>query len=170
MSSAKRPTQSAATFTHLILPPDTNALGTAFGGRIMEWIDLAAAIVAQRHSNSICVTASIDDMHFIHPIKLGDVVLLHTSVNYIHKTSMEIGVKVEAENPISGKKIHTASCYLTFVALDESHHPKLVPSLICKTKDEKRRSSEGQLRRQQRLKWKNRKKKSLKSHDRKKPS
>lgn len=153
MPLGRQASETASTFTHLVLPPDTNALGTAFGGRIMEWIDKAAAIVAQRHSRSICVTANMDDLHFIHPIKLGDIVLLHTSVNYTHNTSMEIGVKVEAENPTSGTKVHTASCYLTFVALDENYHPKPVPPLICKTKDEKRRSEQGQMRRKQRLKW-----------------
>jgi len=149
---AKTVANSSAEFNHLVLPPDTNALGTIFGGRVMEWIDIGAAIVAIRHCRKIAVTASMDALNFISPIKLGDIVVLKASVNYVHKTSMEIGVRVESEDPSSGLRRHTASAYLTFVCLDVSGKPSEIPSLICETSEEKRRFEAGQKRREQRLK------------------
>jgi acyl-CoA hydrolase len=154
MTSPKAVSASSAEFTHLVLPQDTNALGTIFGGRIMEWTDIAAAIVASRHCRKTAVTASMDALHFISPIKLGDIVILKAAVNYTHKTSMEIGVKIESENCLTGIRTHTASAYLTFVALDEKGKPTTVPELICETKEEKRRFQAGQKRREQRLSWK----------------
>src|SRR5262245_11133718 len=146
--------ESSAEFNHLVLPQDTNALGTIFGGRIMEWIDIAASIVAMRHCRRVAVTASMDALDFIEPVKLGDIVILRASVNYVHKTSMEIGVRVEAENPRSGDCRHTSSAYLTFVALDDNGKPTLVPELKCRTAEEKRRFEEGRRRREARLKSK----------------
>ena len=151
---AKSVRQSAATFTHLVLPHDTNNLGTIFGGTLMAWIDMAAAIVAQRHCRKIAVTASMDSLHFVAPVKSGYVVIIRSSVNYTHNTSMEIGVKVEAENPLTGEKTHTASCYLTFVALGADGKPTAVPAIMPKTKDEKRRYEGAILRRKERLKLK----------------
>lgn len=153
MLVSKPVSASAAEFTHLVLPPDTNALGTIFGGRVMEWIDIGAAIVASRHCRMVAVTASMDALHFISPIKLGDIVVLKASVNYTHKTSMEIGVRIEAEDPKSGLRRHTASAYLTFVALDENGIPAHVPDIRCKTEEEKRRYEAGRRRREERLKW-----------------
>jgi acyl-CoA hydrolase len=144
--------ESRAEFTHLVLPSDTNALGTIFGGRIMEWVDISAAVVAQRHCRQIAVTASIDDLHFISPVRLGDIVILHASVNYTGKTSLEIGVRVEAEDPRTGKRRHTSSAYLTFVALDETGQPTRVPPLLCETDEDRRRFQEGQNRRSERIK------------------
>jgi acyl-CoA hydrolase len=138
-------------FTHLVLPQDTNALGTIFGGRVMEWIDIAGAVVASRHCRMVAVTASMDDLHFISPIKLADIVILKASVNYTHKTSMEIGVRVEAEDPKSGDRRHTASAYLTFVALDEKGKPTEVPPVQPETADEKRRYKEAEKRREIRI-------------------
>src|SRR3990167_6818999 len=145
---------SAAEFNHLVLPPDTNALGTIFGGRIMEWVDLAASIVAMRHCRTVAVTASMDALNFISPIKLGEIVILKASVNFTHKTSMEIGVRIESENPKTGVRSHTATAYTTFVALDDKGHPTEVPPLICETPEQKRHFEEAKKRREERLKWK----------------
>jgi acyl-CoA hydrolase len=158
---AKPVSASAAEFTHLVLPSDTNALGSIFGGRIMEWTDIGAAIVASRHCRKVAVTASMDALHFISPIRLGDIVILKASVNFTHRTSMEIGVRIESENPLSGDRRHTASAYLTFVALDESGNPTEVPPVQPETTEEKRRFQEGQRRRDERMQWKSRQKAKL---------
>lgn len=140
--------------TELVLPEHTNALDTVFGGVIMSWIDICAAIAGQRHSNATVVTASIDDLHFVAPVKRGWVVNLKASVNYVSRTSMEIGVRVDAENPRTGEAFHTASAYLTFVCLDDLGKPKEVPGLILENEDQKRRFSSAQKRRELRLKRK----------------
>lgn len=142
---------SSAEFTHLVLPPDTNALGTIFGGRVMEWVDIASAIVASRHCRMVAVTVSMDALHFISPIKLGDIVILKAAVNFTHRTSMEIGVRVESENPKTGERCHTASAYLTFVALDDQGRPTAVPSVEPVSDEEKRRFKEGERRYQERI-------------------
>jgi acyl-CoA hydrolase len=136
---------------HLVLPSDANALDTIFGGRIMAWADLAASIVAFRHTRQICVTASMDELHFISPVKVGEIVILKASVNYTHKTSLEIGVRVESEDPLTGERKHTASAYLTFVAIDANRCPIPVPPVIPETADEKRRYREAEERRNNRL-------------------
>ena len=153
--------ESQTESNHLVLPSDTNELGTIFGGRVMEWIDLAGAITASRHARRICVTASIDDLHFISPVQLGDTVVLKASVNYAHKTSMEIGVRVESENPLTGERRHTASAYLTFVAIDQKRHPVEVPPVIPKTPSEKRRYQEAEERRRYRLEQKKKKMRTI---------
>lgn len=137
--------------TEMVLPSHTNSIGTIFGGVVMSWIDIAAAIAAQRHSQKQVVTASIDALHFVAPVKKGWIVNLKASVNYAAKSSMEIGVRVDAENPITGEKFHTASAYLTFVALDSNSKPTSVPKLIPETEDEKRRFQRAQQRRERRL-------------------
>src|SRR3954469_22523638 len=104
--------------TELVLPEHTNALDSIFGGVIMSWVDICAAIAAQRHAGMPVVTASIDALHFVKPVYKGWIVNLKASVNYVSRTSMEVGVRVDAENPIAKIKFHTASAYLTFVALD----------------------------------------------------
>ena len=147
---------SSAEFTHLVLPSDTNALGNIFGGRIMEWTDIGAAIVASRHCRKVAVTASMDALSFISPIHLGDIVILKAAVNFTARTSMEIGVRIESENPLTGERRHTASAYLTFVALDEAGHPTPVPPVSAETNEDKRRFQEGQKRREERIKWKSR--------------
>jgi acyl-CoA hydrolase len=143
---------SSAEFTHLVLPPDTNALGTIFGGRIMEWVDIAGSIVASRHCRKVTVTASMDTLNFLAPVKLGDIVILKASVNFAHKTSMEIGVRIESENPLTGDRRHTSSAYLTFVGLDDLGKPTEVPPVLPQTDDEKRRFREGQARYEERRK------------------
>ncbi|QDK39717.1 acyl-CoA thioesterase [Bdellovibrio sp. NC01] len=137
--------------TELVLPSHTNALGTVFGGTIMSWIDIAAAIAAQRHSNKEVVTASIDRLDFVAPVYKGWVVNLHASVNYTSRTSMEVGVRVEAENPKTGEMFHTASAYTTFVALGSNGKPVEIPELILETDDQKRRFADAKKRREDRL-------------------
>lgn len=117
----------------------------------MSWIDIAAAIAAQRHSNKEVVTASIDRLDFVAPVYKGWVVNLHASVNYTSRTSMEVGVRVDAENPKTGETFHTASAYTTFVALGSNGKPVEVPELILETDDEKRRFADGKKRREDRL-------------------
>lgn len=123
----------------------------------MSWIDIAGAICAQRHSNKEVVTASIDELHFIAPVKKGWVVNLKSSVNFVSRTSMEVGVRVDAENPKTGETFHTATAYLTFVALGEDGKPSAVPSLNLESDEEKRRFEEASARRNLRLLHKKRK-------------
>ena len=137
--------------TELVLPPDTNHHGTVFGGRVLQWIDITAAIAAQRYSNRRVVTASIDEMHFIVPIQLGNVVILKACVNSAHRTSMEIGVRVEREDVLTGENEHAATAYLTFVAIDENMTPTAVPRLKPSNGEEVRRAEEATMRRESRL-------------------
>ena len=136
---------------HLVLPSHANALGTIFGGQLMAWCDLAAAIAASRHSRQVCVTASMDELAFMAPIRIGDIVILQATVNFVGKTSMEVGVRVESEDPLSGKRTYAATSYLTFVAVDEKGQPTAVPPLQPETEDEQRRFKEAEQRREQRL-------------------
>jgi acyl-CoA hydrolase len=142
--------------TELVLPSHTNALGTIFGGVVMSWIDIAGAIAAQKHSRQSVVTASIDDLAFISAIKLGWVVHIRARINYTAKTSMEVGVRVDAENPKTGEVYHTSSAYLTFVAIDANGKPVPVPPLQVKTPEQKRRFEEAIKRRELRLKRRSR--------------
>jgi acyl-CoA hydrolase len=135
----KHPQDSAVEMTELVLPQHTNALGSVFGGTVMAWIDIAAAISAMKHSRSQVVTASIDALHFIAPVRLGHVISLHACVNATGSTSMEVGVRVDSEDPRTGVKTHTATAYVTFVALDEKGQPQKVPVLVPVTDAEKRR-------------------------------
>lgn len=144
-------TESASETTHQVLPGDTNPLGSAFGGTVMGWIDLAGAVSAMRHARSIVVTASIDEVHFLEPVRLGDMVVLKACVNYTGRTSMEVGVRVEAENPVTGKRVHTSTAYLTFVAIDDQGHPRPIPPILPKTDEEKRRHRDACKRREHRL-------------------
>ncbi len=151
MDKSKLVSSSQVVMTQLVLPSHTNALGTIFGGTVMSWIDIAAAISAQRHCNHDVVTASIDQLNFIAPIKQGWVVNLKASVNFVSRTSMEVGVRVEAENPKTSELFHTASAYLTFVALGSDGKPTEVPSLILQTEVERSRFYAAEKRRAQRL-------------------
>ncbi|MFO1519950.1 MAG: acyl-CoA thioesterase [bacterium] len=150
----KSVSESSAEFTHLVLPPDINTVGTVFGGKVMEWIDIAGAIVATRHCRRAAVTASVDALNFISPLRLGDIVILKAAVNFVGKTSMEIGVRIEAEDPRTGDRRHTVSAYSTFVGVDESGKPSPVPGLVCNSPEERRRYEEGKARREERMKWK----------------
>ena len=137
--------------TQLVLPNDTNQLGNLLGGRLMEWMDIAAAVSAQRHSNRVCVTAAFDNSAFHQPIKLGEVVILRASVNRAFRTSMEVGVQVTAENQLTGERKTANTAYLTFVAVDESNQPVEIPPIIPQTAVEKRRYKEALERRKLRL-------------------
>ncbi len=142
---------SQVVMTQLVLPSHTNSLDTIFGGTIMSWIDIAAAIAAQRHSQKEVVTASIDKLDFIAPVKKGWVVNLKASVNFTSRSSMEIGVRVDAENPKTGELFHTVSAYLTFVALGSDGKPTLVPELILETEIDRRRFASAKKRREYRI-------------------
>lgn len=151
---ARNSIASEVIMTQLVLPSHTNALDTVFGGTVMSWIDIAAAICAQRHSQKEVVTASIDELHFLAPIYKGWVVNLKASLNYVSRSSMEVGVRVQSENPKTGENFHTASAYLTFVALGSDGKPTAVPPLKIETEEQKRRHHEAELRRADRLKRK----------------
>ena len=137
--------------SQIMMPGHANNLGHVFGGVIMAMMDSTAAVAAIRHSRSACVTASIDRVDFREPIYLGDLVVMKASVNYVGRTSMEIGVRVEAEELQSGKRRHTNSCYLTFVAVDHGGRPIEVPELKPETPDEMRRNQAAAERRRRRL-------------------
>lgn len=145
---------SEAIMTEMVLPQHTNALGTVFGGVIMSWVDIAAAIAAERHANKQVVTASVDALEFLAPIKLGWIVTLKASVNYVWTTSLEVGVKVTAENPRTGEFFHTASAYVTMVALDSHGRPTAIPAVAPSNDDQKRRYEEAKYRRISRLELK----------------
>ena len=143
--------ESQVQMVQMVLPTDTNRLGNLLGGQLMHWIDIAAAIAAARHANRVCVTASVDELNFHHPIRQGDVVMLQASVNRAFTTSLEVGVRVTKENLLTGEKLYTNTAYLTFVAIDEEGKPTLVPPIKPMTKDEKRRYADAARRRQLRL-------------------
>lgn len=143
--------ESRVEMTELVMPGHTNQLGTIFGGQLMAWIDIAASIAASRHSRGVCVTASIDALHFVAPVRLGQHVCISASVNWTGRTSMEVGVRLEAEDPHSGHRAHVASAYLTFVAIDANGQGREVPPVLAETPDEKRRYRAAELRRASRL-------------------
>jgi acyl-CoA hydrolase len=136
--------------TEIILPNDTNTLGNLLGGRLMHFIDLTGAMAAYRHTRTFIVTAAMDHIDFIQPVHLGNLVTLKSSVNRAFTTSMEVGVKVWAENTQTGVQRHVASAYLVFVAIDKDGRPLKVPELIPETADEKRRYADALLRREHR--------------------
>lgn len=137
--SVKTPSESAIEMRELVMPNHTNPQNTVFGGTVMSWIDIAAAMVAARHCGRPVVTAHIDDIDFIAPIKMGYHVLIQASLNYVGRTSMIVGVKVTSENPYTGECRTTTKAYLTFVALDDLGRPIVVPELKPETEDEIRR-------------------------------
>ena len=123
----------------LVLPNDTNVLGNVHGGRVMCLMDICAAMSAYKHARMPVVTASVDRLDFLAPAKKGDMLKLQSSVNYAHKTSMEIGVRIDAEDPFTGEVKHTATAYLTFVAIDDNNKPTEIPKIIPESDDENRR-------------------------------
>ena len=147
----KRTQESAVVLSQVMNPQDTNPAGNVHGGVIMKLIDTAAGVAAARYARSNVVTASIDRLDFHHPAYVGNLLTLRASVNFVGRTSMEVGVRVETENLISGEKRHTASAYLTYVALDRDRRPRPVPPLILETEEDKRRNSEAKARREMRL-------------------
>src|SRR6202163_209519 len=140
--------ESISEMTEIVLPNDANPLNALLGGRLMHWIDLAGAMAAHRHSRAYVVTASIDHLDFLVPVRVGDFVVLRSSVNRVFRTSMEVGVKVWVENYRSQESRHVSSAYLTFVAVDINGNRMPVPPVVPETEDEKRRY-EGAARRRE---------------------
>jgi uncharacterized protein (TIGR00369 family) len=141
---------SQITIAQMMELTDANVAGNVHGGAIMRLVDTAAALAAIRHASGLCVTVSIDEMSFLEPVHIGDVVEIRASVNAVGTTSLECGVRVEAENPVTGERVHASSAYLVFVAVDEHGHPRPVPPLVAETEDERRRQREAGLRREAR--------------------
>jgi acyl-CoA hydrolase len=148
---AKSPGDSAVTMTQMIMPEDANPLNAAFGGKVMEWIDICGGIAAQRHCRRVVVTASMDDLHFHVSIRVGWIVTLCARVLAAFHTSMEVGVTVWAENPLTGERHLATSALLTFVALDENRQKVPVPPLKLETPEEISAFEEAQARRRERL-------------------
>jgi acyl-CoA hydrolase len=142
---------SSVIMSHLMMPQDANVAGNVHGGVIMKYVDNAGGVVAARHARCNVVTASIDRLDFHYPAFIGDLLTLKASINFVGKTSMEIGVRVETEDVRSGKVHHTASAYLTFVALDENGRPKELPPLLLESDEDMRRNREARSRREARL-------------------
>lgn len=138
---------SQSEMAELVLPNDTNPLGALLGGRLMHWIDLAGAMAVHRHARSYAVTASVDHIDFLVPVRVGDLVILRSSVNRVFHSSVEVGVKVFVENYIADTAQHVASAYLTFVAIDRSgNHLKVAP-VIPETEEQQRRYDDAGRRR-----------------------
>jgi len=147
----KKVRESSAVMAQQMNPQDANPAGNVHGGVIMKLIDTAAGAVAMRHARSNAVTASIDRLDFHNPVFIGDFVTIRASLNLVGRTSMEVGVRVESENLITGERRHTGSAYLTYVALDRDGRPKPLLPLILESDDERRRNREAKARRQTRL-------------------
>ena len=143
--------ESISEYSEFALPIDANTLGNVLGGKVMHLVDLAAALAAVRHARCPVVTASVDQMSFLHPVHIGQLIMLQSSVNRVFRTSMEVGVRVQAENLLTGQRKHTSSAYLTFVAIDKSGKRIQIPPVIPETADEKRRYVEAEQRRAYRL-------------------
>ena len=153
MRPAKKVSESRSIISTQMLPSDANPMGNVHGGTILKMVDVAAGVSALRHARENTVTASIDRMDFYNPVYVGNLLTLKASVNYVGHTSMEVGVRIEAENLKTGKVTHTGSCYLTYVAINENGRPTEVPNLIPETPEEKRRWEAGKRRREERLRF-----------------
>jgi acyl-CoA hydrolase len=136
----------------IMMPMDANNSGNVFGGAILRLIDEVGSVVALKHARTNVVTASVDRMDFYSPVYIGDMLRLNASINFVHRTSMEVGVRVEAENPFTGEVRHTGTSFLTYVGLDRNRKPTPVPALKLETDEDKRRWEEAQERRKARLK------------------
>ncbi len=154
-SAGRTVNESRSEISELALLNDANPLGYLIGGRVMHLVDIAGAIAASRHARAPVVTASVDHMDFLHPVQIGELVIVRSSVNRAWNTSMEVGVKVYVENLMTGEIKHTTSAYLTFVAVDGKGGKISVAQLIPETEDEKRRYEQAGARRQYRLEMKN---------------
>lgn len=151
MPAPKPAADSRVEVTHLVMPFDANTLGTAFGGTVMQWTDLAAAMAAMRHARVPVVTASIDQLSFLAPIRIGQMAILHAQVNAVFGTSMEVGVEVQTEDPLTGERRKCCDAFLTFVSLGPDGQPTRAPPLRTDTDDERRREREARERRAARL-------------------
>ena len=143
--------ESVSEYSEFALPTDANTLGNVLGGKVMHLVDLAAALAAVRHARCPVVTASVDQMTFLHPVHIGQLIILQSSVNRVFRTSLEVGVRVQVEDLLTGHRKHTSSAYLTFVALNESGRRVPIRPVIPETEDEKRRFAEAEARRDYRL-------------------
>lgn len=152
VEKAKKVSESRTETAHLMMPEDANPSGNVFGGRILAYVDEVAALVAKRHCRTNVVTASIDRVDFFQPVYIGNLLILKAALNYAGKTSMEVGVRIEAEDLKTGKKKHTGSCYVTLVSMDKNGKPKKVPKLALQSSEEKRRWREAEKRKKERLK------------------
>jgi acyl-CoA hydrolase len=150
--------ESVSEYSELALPNDANGLGNVLGGKVMHLVDLAGAMAGIRHARQRVVTASVDHMNFLYPVKIGQLIILRSSVNRVFHTSMEVGVRVMVEDLLTGVRQHTSSAYLTFVALDNDGKPMQIPPVIPETPDEIRRFKEAGERREYRLALRNRNK------------
>jgi uncharacterized protein (TIGR00369 family) len=148
---ARPASDSVISLVHHMELTDSNLLGNIHGGAVMKLVDTAGGLAAIKHSGGPVVTVAMDEMSFMEPVRLGDVVSVKATVNDVGTTSMEVGVRVEAENPLTGKLVHTSSAYLVYVALDADGKPRPVPPLEARTSDERRRQAEAKLRREARL-------------------
>jgi acyl-CoA hydrolase len=138
--------------TQIVMPGHTNgAAGVMFGGVMMQWIDVCAGVAAMRHSGGRVVTASIDRLDFLHPVRVSDVVVLSAQVNFTGRTSMEVGCRVETEDMLTRTRRSTTKAYLTFVSVDEVGAPRQLPPLVLETADDRRRYAQAQARRADRL-------------------
>ena len=144
--TGKSPKDSSVETRYLVMPQQANPHGTAFGGAIVAWIDMVAAMAAQRHAGCEVVTAGIDSLAFKEPIRIGDHVTLKASVNYVSRSSMEVGVQVVKEDPYSGNNVLATTAFLTFVALDENKKPIAAPPITPETNEEKRRYENAKIR------------------------
>lgn len=144
----RKPEASVAVVSELMMPHQVNNLGHVFGGELLSMVDRAAAVAAMRHAGRPSVTVSIDRVDFVEPIFAGELVTCTARINFVGRTSMEVGVSVEAENLLTGEKRHTNTCLLTFVAIDESHRPCPVPQLDLSDPEDERRAREGRRRRE----------------------
>lgn len=152
MSAELTPEASRCVMTQIVMPSHANGeAGVMFGGIMMQWIDVCAGVAAMRHAGGTVLTASIDRLDFLSPVRVGEVVVLSAQVNYAHKTSMEVGCRVETEDMASRKRRYTTKAYLTFVAIDGSERPRAVPALTCATEDDLRRFVQAKARRADRL-------------------
>jgi acyl-CoA hydrolase len=149
---ALTPAASRCEMTQIVMPGHTNgSSGVLFGGVMMQWIDVCAGVSAIRHAGGAVVTASIDRLDFLVPVRLGDIVVLLSRVNYVRRTSMEIGCRVETERPGTRDRRYTTKAYLTFVAIDDDGDPAPLPPLVLETDEDRRRHAEAEARRAHRL-------------------
>jgi acyl-CoA hydrolase len=160
MEEAKTVQNSQVESIEIVFPNDANPLGNVFGGRVMQLIDIIGSVAAMRHCRNSVVTASMDKLDFLSPAYVGEILVFQASVNFVARTSMEVGVKVRAENPLTGEHRHTASAYLTYVSIDNHGKPVPVPLIIPETEDEKRRFQEAGKRREMRVQERAKKKKN----------
>jgi len=150
--TAKRASESATEMVQVVLPNDANPLGFILGGTVMHLIDMAGAIACHRHTRSLLVTAAVDGLQFLHPVKIGDLVILKARVTAVWSTSLEVEVEVFSEETLTGLRRMTSRAYLTFVAIDRDGRRLRIPGLILETADDRQRAAEADVRRADRLK------------------